>query len=711
MKKETKKAIICGIFILLLVSSVISIVISNFINVDAATGEETTAVLKLPKKLWDMFDKKARDDAVNKIADEAEKTNPPKDDGKKLWACTHMHTPIGWGVCYGIWGLSIARGIELGWDISRGKGTCAVEKPYPDMVAARCRSCNEDPYRICTQERCTILGKCIALKKENFSSPNIGGFDAAKDINYECIPGDCKNYGLVAFKVINATWSLSDGTMLPGYTGQVEYRTAPSNLTLNLNEIEYNTKVMNITVTTDQLAKCRYIIDKAGAKFEEMTNFDNNDYPNDGTEEMKPIPQSALILFPGDLTRDENHTIFIKCSNICPDKGGIHNQYYDHNQVKFKFKPKPDSLWPAITFLDPQNNAVISNEWPRLNVSIWLDENGVCYYATKNRNWNITLSNMTKMGEGRIWKDDPYYTTEDTPIIKTRCIQDENCTDLRKDICTHCFMELDMKKGFDEINWSVLPQDYQDQLDQMGLYNTTKMFRISLRCQDKTGNTMPEEESLNYIIMTMPPYNITIITPENDSKTYNNRPEIQVTSGARNTQCKYLTSTKTNLIPQWDKMTFIDEETSTTHSGIHNETLEGGNYPGKAYTIYALCRDEWNMESRATAHFSVIADTKAPIMIRTYHDAVGGSFLILETDEISTCAYTYDKCGFNFSQGALMIGENQTIHSAYWSEKTLFIKCQDEYGNFLTSQGSTKDPTYPWCTAMLRPFEIPSTSA
>lgn len=318
---------------------------------------------------------------------------------------------------------------------------------------------------------------------------------------------------------------------------------------------------------------------------------------------------------------------------------------------------------------------------------------------------------MTFMGL-RAWKPDPYYDTEDTPVIRTICIQDENCTELRKDICAHCFMELDLTKGFDEINWSMLPQDYQDQLDQMGLYNVTKMFRLSLRCQDASQqkNTMPEEEALNYIIMTMPPYNITIITPENDSKTYDLQPEIQVTSGSRNTQCKYLTSARTNLIPQWNQMTFIDDISSTTHSGKHNETLEGGNYPGKAYTLYSLCRDEWNMEARATAHFSVIKDTKAPIMIRTYHDAVGGSFLIIETDEISTCSYTYDRCNFNFSQGARMTGDNQTIHTAYWGEKTLFIKCQDEYGNFLTPQGSTKDPNYNWCTSILKPFEIPSIS-
>jgi len=119
------------------------------------------------------------------------------------------------------------------------------------------------------------------------------------------------------------------------------------------------------------------------------------------------------------------------------------------------------------------------------------------------------------------------------------------------------------------------------------------------------------------------------------------------------------------------------------------------------------------MESRATAHFSVIKDTKAPIMIRTYHDSIGGSYLIIETNEISTCSYTYDRCNFNYSQGAFMIGDNQTIHSAYWAEKTMFIKCQDEYGNFLANnqQGYTKDPTYNWCTAILRPFEVPIISS
>lgn len=615
--------------------------------------------------------------------------------------CKHMTTWYGTLVCEAIWITSAYRGIQMGWYVSSNHGTCAPEKPL--VGTDKCQSCNANPYMLCTKQRCEILGKCIAVPAQNFSDPKITAFDPIKDINYRCIPGQCDNRGLVGLSMINASIVKADGTPITNPNKWSIATHISGKLALDLGTIPYDSRIMTITIATDQLASCRYIIDKPRSNFSDMQNFDNYDYPE--TINHNPDYQTAGILIPGDMTRDSNHTVYIKCSNIC---GAEHNQDYDHDQVRFKFSPKPDSLPPEITFFDPQNNGVVRNDWKKLNVSLWLDENGGCSYSTIINNYTTTWESMTPMGG----KDKNYSNNENTSIVRTICMQSKECTDLKSNKCAHCYIEMDLTRGFDEINWSSLPAEYQNQIAPMGLFNTTKMFTIMLRCNDTTNNKIPEDEAVRYTIMTMPPYNISIIKPENNSQTYDPMPDIQVTSDPRLTQCRYaiLDAKKPMPILEWNNMWPIDDTVSTIHTGKHNETLDGANYPGKTYNIQVICQDQWGLEARDNLNFSVINDTKAPILIRTYHDSSTGDSLVIETDEPSTCAYTFDRCNFNFSQGQMMTIDNDYIHTAYWSEKTFFIKCQDEYGNILADnrQGSTKDPSYNYCTAILKPFNIPS---
>lgn len=199
--------------------------------------------------------------------------------------------------------------------------------------------------------------------------------------------------------------------------------------------------------------------------------------------------------------------------------------------------------------------------------------------------------------------------------------------------------------------------------------------------------------------------------PLQEEETYDDTPVIEVTSGVRNTQCKYkivnASDTRANLT--WEAMTFIDEAISTIHNGKSNESLEGSAL-GKPYTLHALCRDTWNMEARDNVTFFVLKDLNAPILIRTYHDTITGDFLTIETDEESTCAFSYTGCNFNFSQGNAMTGDLQYLHSAYWRDKTFFIKCVDKWDNYPVAPGqrnSTSNPAYDYCTTILKPFEIP----
>ncbi len=555
----------------------------------------------------------------------------------------------------------------------RSMGKCSAEMPLPGTEA--CLSCNKDPYRICTKERCAILGTCIAVPTE-------------KGDQYNCIPGECEELGLVGMEDGIIEWYIN-GEMAPESPKQADI--SQGNIRTDIGEIPFNTKMIIVNLTTDKPAQCRWILDERGAEFENMEEFEDNYYP------MLPggIPgwQYAGIMLPGDVARDEEHRIFIKCNNAC---NIAHGASYDQNYIEFKLAKKPDQLPPIIVHIDPPNHAVINGDWKNLTVSFWLDELGNCKYSDKSMNYTITYEEMKYFNEK---------PNENSSVIFGRCYPDE-CIHLTGAQCTHCELELDLSKGYEELNWTEMPPEMQEQLEE-SLSNITKLFNFMIRCEDTAHNIMIEDDTLDYIFMTMPGYNISVIRPEMDERTYDRQPEIEVTSEPRVTECKYKTyqghGPKTP--PAWDEMYYIDEYMDIVHYGKHNETLNATK-TGMLHTLWARCSDKWAIEAINFTKFYTILDEDSPIIIRMYHDTTVGDYLLIETDENSTCVYGTSSsiaCNYNFTEGTTMTGNNETIHATYWQlDHLYYIKCVDEWENY-----PGRAPEANACTAIINPYEVP----
>lgn len=551
-------------------------------------------------------------------------------------------------------------------DLGKEMGSCASEQPIKGSEL--CSTCNEDPYRLCTKERCGILGNCIPVP-------------TAKGDQVVCIPGKCEEVGMPTFTQGKVEWYVDtdlNGSQALGIQG--------GNIRTRINDgkvIPFNTKTIMINVTTDKPAKCRYVLDKTGASFSEMTDFEENEFP--AIPGGKAGSQATHIILSGIITRNIEHTIFIKCQNSC---GVEPNASYDQNIVTFKLEQKPDQLPPNIIYVDPASGSMIRSDLQTIDASFWLDEKGNCRFADASTNYSaFNYTRMIPFGT---------YNNPNSSVISGSCDNSKPCLD-RNDTCARCTLKLDLSKGYELTNYTGTE------------FNTTKTYHLIIRCNDQRNNVMTADDALDYILMTVPGYNINFTQPPEDNMfTYDVHPEIQVTSETRQTQCKYkvynLTSTQPN--PRWEDMTFIDSETSTIHTGRINETLDADPGQGHGYTIAALCRDKFNMEARAWRTLFIVEDVASPILIRTYHDSITGDFLVIETDEPSLCTYSFDSCNFNFSQGILMTG-NTEIHGTYWKDKTYFIKCVDEWGNYPSSSGGTKNPAENYCTATLKPFEIP----
>ncbi|MCX6741574.1 MAG: hypothetical protein NTX24_00135 [Candidatus Pacearchaeota archaeon] len=545
-------------------------------------------------------------------------------------------------------------------------GSCNPEQTIKGSQL--CSTCNEDPYRLCTRERCNILGNCIPVP-------------TAKGDQVVCIAGKCEDIGMPIFTKGNIEWYVDTDL-----NGSQALTMQGGNIRTKINDgksIPFNTKTIMVNVTTDKPAKCRYILDKTNASFTEMTDFEENEFP--ALTGGIAGPQAVHIMLSGIITRGVDHSIFIKCQNSCgiePDTS------YDQNIITFRLEQKPDELPPNIIYVDPVSGSMIRSDLQTIDASFWLDEKGDCRFADASNNYSsFNYSKMIPFGT---------YNNPNSSVISGSCDNTKKCLD-RNDTCARCTLKLDLSKGYELTNYTSTE------------FNTTKTYHLIIKCNDQKSNVMTADDALDYILMTAPGYNITITEPPEDNMfTYDVQPEIQITSDPRQTQCKYkiynLTSTQPN--PAWDEMTFLDGDLGLVHTARINETLNAAPSPGHGYTIAALCRDKFNMEARAWRHLFIVEDINSPVLIRTYHDSITGDFLVLETDEPSLCVYSFDSCNFNFSQGILMTG-NEEIHGTYWKDKTYFIKCVDAWGNYPSATGGTKNPAYNYCTATLKPFEIP----
>ncbi|MCS7134584.1 MAG: hypothetical protein NZ889_01865 [Candidatus Pacearchaeota archaeon] len=568
-------------------------------------------------------------------------------------------------------GAGLSEGLETLFkhrNLDNEMGHCSAEVPLKGVGTEVCRKCNEDPYRICTRERCLILGNCIPVP-------------TAKGDQYNCIPGKCEEFGLPLFKFVNVSWYVGDELI-----GNESQNTSEGkNININLNEsnpIPYNTNMILINLSTDQPAQCRYILNKVNASFSEMHDFENYYFPvlPDGSAGF----QYAYVIIPGDLARDPHieNKIFVKCKNAC---GVEPAQAYDRNIIKFKLGRKPDQLPPEIVHIDPAPTSFVRGDLAFVNASFWLDEKGSCKFSDKSTNFTINYTKMIIFGR---------YNNENSSVVDGGCY-DARCID-RNETCSRCFLRLNMSRGYEVINYTGTE------------FNETKMYRLVIRCSDIKNNVMPEDAILDYVLMTAPPYEINITKPEANERTYERQPEIEVSSGTRLTECRYrifeyrqnATPICTKEQPRFENMWPIGFERGTLHKIKHNETLNA-TPQGFKHMLCVKCRDFWNIEAMSKIDFYVLLDPDSPAVIRIYRDTSVTDVLIIETNEEAECVYSDRNCNYNFSDGTSMMSTDKFLHAAPWQLKPYYIKCKDKWENY-----PGKKPDANACSVVVYPYEV-----
>jgi hypothetical protein len=616
----------------------------------------------------------------------------------------------------GLWIAGFIAGILSIWATSKlisGAGHSMPETPLAGNKY--CELCNWDNYTICTPERCAILGACYYQPVED----ERGGL---------CLPKDCKA-GRPDVNYIKAEFLIDRTSLWKSFSSSGCPDTKDGcGLNIPIN-ISHKVDTVRITLDTEEAGECYYIIDKRNAKIEEMTKIP---YDENGNFFLK---HRVFEIDISTLELGKTHTIYFKCRSTCDVR---HDEGFDWNYIKFTFEEKPDELPSIIVRVYPDDKRqFLSDEDKYALIEVWLDENGHCAYSDKGWYLNLTKNasvtkgceesyNNTLMchfGKRLRWPqcNNNYFVQQSYCKQNQQCaVMDDmgNLIFLNKLKCTRCYINISLDECFaDIINWSQLGEglgnveeycknnpndencsmivDAMNKAREAGVEPTqltgiSKMFSLNFRCWDNANNLMPEEETYEYRIMTYPPYNMSIIKPENNSVTYEKEIYMEINT-SRPTQCKYSIDKDT----PYENMTFIDEVLDTNHSG-YTPPLSIGQH-----TLYVKCRDIGGLERRDFVKFT-IQKAPYPTIIRMFAQ---GNDLRIETDIKALCVYSVDenkKCNFNAFNATNFTTTNNYDHFAplvyNW---VYYVKCIDVW----------KDNPWPLdCTSIIIPTTLPRIS-
>ncbi|MEM4703360.1 MAG: peptidoglycan-binding protein [Candidatus Pacearchaeota archaeon] len=635
-----------------------------------------------------------------------------KNFSQYFWTCIYQAVVLGYSL------------VEAGWYVWGTGGGWGSAFPEQALAGTKnCDQCNK-PYTVCTQERCNILGTCKWVEKSDKS----GGV---------CMEGICEPTSVPKIEDMKAKFYIDRTTLNRKCPDDCTLKTDNNGRAFIVNQnISWKATELEINVTLNQKSKCKYVIDKRGASFEEMQDFDENQF--------YPEKQSVLIDI-SQLELGTNHTVYIKCEGTC---GQAHDPGFDWNYIRFEFDPKPDLLPPVIVQFVPDplrqhwSNESRNGDWTE-TIEVWLDETGDCKFSTPNPDGSNCGANLTTNWSNMCDGTTGGRTDWDWNIIRfwendsAQCCSAQNAegevTCYEKYDCTRAYLKIDKRTGFEIINWTNLndmieagnisehsnipPEVVEEMLKkagQIGFTGESKVFKYMFRCQDDDGNKMDEQDSRLFVIMTYPPYDVNITIPPWDGgyETFERQPEIEVNT-SRVSQCKYSVHEWPEgriqpRKPDWNQMSWIDEEFSLLHHGKINVTLNATR-EGLRHIMYVKCRDYGGLEVEDDVTFKIKKDETPPEVIRIYRDPSRG-ILVIETNEESACAYStrHANCGYNFSDGNILTSMDGFLHGADWLANTYYIKCKDKWDNYPGPSGQgTTNPAAPYCTTIIYPYEIP----
>ncbi len=381
---------------------------------------------------------------------------------------------------------TVSKAIVLGYAVLQGKGpeagySCSAETSLIGKGTSLCKTCeSEDGFRICTKERCEILGQCKAIAK-----PEGDGFN--------CVEAACNEPE--GQRQTNVDRIEADFLLAGNVVKHVEGAGS-----VNAGLLSWNVTEIKLKIFTGVGANCRFSTEP-GTAWENAIEFEGAG--------LFPREQEVTLSAGG---AERQHAIFVKCQNVCGIENPAEN---DRSFLKYEKGKLPDFLPPEITHMDPFN--VFVPEKPEIvTTQIHLSENGVCFFSR-----NLTVTEIQEMQS-------------------MDCAQNQRCLLSEKNACGICKVDTDVSKG-DLLDFSQFEQipvanaaSLVETAREHGI-EQTRMSRFVFRCQDLNGN---QGEINPYILATVMDYDLTIIDPKEGFSTFDREVPLKVET-AHSALCKF----------------------------------------------------------------------------------------------------------------------------------------------------------------------------
>ncbi len=374
-------------------------------------------------------------------------------------------------------------------------------------------------------------------------------------------------------------------------------------------------------IETDEPAKCK--ID-----YNRVQNFSDMAFWFGGSSTHKYQHEQVMVL-PGAanleeeglvINNDDDVTLYVRCMDANGNK----------NEANFVFKfcveEGPDVTAPEIVTTNVLNGMPVGYNQTSLDMSVYTNEPADCRWSNRDQSYDDMEHEMTCAG------------------------------------------------GISEYNSQML---YECAGSLEGIQNRQEN-KFYFKCKDNPssseGQRNVNRDSFEFSIMGTRPLIISEVSPtegeivKDATETVKVTFEVDTQAGYNDgiANCYYSSSGQT------DSYNLFFDTNSYRHS--QDLYLAEGNYE---YNI--KCIDLGGNADEEVITFEVDSDTEAPFVARMMHEE---SYLKFITNENSSCVYGIVDCNFQFEDGSSATTLNGNENYVDWdTEKSYYIKCQDEYGN------------------------------
>ncbi len=384
-------------------------------------------------------------------------------------------------------------------------------------------------------------------------------------------------------------------------------------------------------INTNEPAKCK--ID-----YTKKDKFDDMDFFFGGSSTFK-YNHSQMLSLPGPSSAAaENLTLKnngeFELYTRCQDANGNNNTA--NFVFKFCVEKGPDTTPPLIVTTNLLNGMPIAYNTSSINLEVYVNEPANCKWSHLDQAYNKMEETMS---------------------------------------CASSVLE---------VNAQML---YKCTTTLTGLKNREEN-KFYFRCEDRAEDKNVNSESYEFSLMGTQPLVIDSVGPNETIK--DSTPTVKVTLEAE-TSAGYKEGEATCYYSDTgndDSYIMFFE----TGSHVHSQELW---LPEGNYKYYIKCIDLGGNADTKIAEFRVESDTRAPAIVRAYHEE---SYLKLITDESAECVYDTISCSYSFDDGIRLTEKDEVEHYTDWDpDVNLYVKCQDEFGN---------QPLPNACSIIARPFQI-----